>query len=239
MRKILIVKTGSTLPSLIERRGDFEDWFIDGMGVGPDDLLVIDVRKGQSFPELEQIGGVVITGSHEMVTDHWGWSERTAQWLRIVVAASVPVLAVCYGHQLLAQALGGKVDYNPHGREMGTVDVFLTEEAKADELLGIYRSPIRVQVSHAQSVLRLPKSAIRLGWSRDDPNQAFRIGEKVWGLQFHPEFDKEVVQAYIEYHREMLIKEGKNPEQLIRNNEETEFGRKILRRFSIIAKSAI
>jgi GMP synthase (glutamine-hydrolysing) len=237
MQKILIVKTGSTLPALSAQRGDFEDWFISGMGLGRDQVMIVDVCKGAPLPGFNKISGVVVTGSHDMVTDRLAWSERTAEWLRGAVAAVVPILAVCYGHQLLAHALGGVVDYNLRGREMGTVDVFLSEEAKEDSLLVSYQSPIRVQVSHAQSAMQLPKGAIRLGWSQDDPNQAFRIGEKVWSLQFHPEFDLEIVQTYIEYHREALIQEGKNPDELIRHSEDTDYGREILRRFAQIVKS--
>lgn len=232
MRQFLIVKTGSTLPALLAQRGDFEDWFVSGMGLSGDKVRIVDVCKGVPLSAFNEISGVVVTGSHDMVTARLAWSERTAEWLGRAVEAGLPILAVCYGHQLLAHALGGEVDYNPRGREMGTVDVFLTEEAKGDELLGNYRSPIQVQVSHAQSVVQLPKNAIRLGWSQDDPNQAFRIGKRVWGLQFHPEFDKEIVQIYINYHREALIKEGQDPDALIRNSEDTEFGRQILKRFA-------
>jgi GMP synthase (glutamine-hydrolysing) len=237
MRQFLIVKTGSTLPALLAQRGDFEDWFISGMGLSGDKVRIVDVCKGVPLPGFNEISGVVVTGSHDMVTDRLAWSERTAEWLCRAVEAGLPILAVCYGHQLLAHALGGEVDYNPRGREMGTVDVFLTEEANGDELLGNYRSPIQVQVSHAQSVVQLPKNAIRLGWSQDDPNQAFRIGKRVWGLQFHPEFDKEIVQIYINYHREALIKEGQDPDALIRNSEDTEFGRQILKRFAQLVQS--
>ena len=232
MRQFLIVKTGSTLPALLlAQRGDFEDWFVSGMGLSGDKARIVDVCKGVPLPAFNEISGVVVTGSHDMVTARLAWSERTAEWLCRAVEAGLPILAVCYGHQLLAHALGGEVDYNPRGREMGTVDVFLTEEAKGDELLGNYRSPIQVQVSHAQSVVQLPKNAIRLGWSQDDPNQAFRIGDRIWGLQFHPEFDKEIVQTYIDDHRAVLVKEGKDPDELIRNCEEARFGKEILQRF--------
>jgi GMP synthase (glutamine-hydrolysing) len=237
--KILIVKTGSTLPEFVAQRGDFEDWFIAGMGLSAENTSTVDVCKNQPLPDPKQVKGVVVTGSHDMVTDRLAWSESTAQWLAGAVAAGVPILAVCYGHQLLAHALGGAVAYNPRGREMGTVDVFLNEEAKGDLLLTGFKSPLRVQVSHAQSVARLPEKAVLLGRSADDPHQAFRIGQNVWGLQFHPEFDKQIVQAYIAHYRDALLQEGQDPEALIRNVEETRFGREILQRFvRLVGKTA-
>ena len=133
MGKILIVKTGSTLPELQARRGDFEDWTLARLGV--DAARVVDVTRGERLPDATGFGGVVVTGSHDMVTEHLPWSERTAEWLAGAVARQVPTLAICYGHQLLAYALGGDVNDNPQGAEYGTVEVALAPEAAADPLL--------------------------------------------------------------------------------------------------------
>jgi GMP synthase (glutamine-hydrolysing) len=109
MLNILVIKTGSTLPSLLDRQGDFEDWVIAGLGVPRDQVQVANVQAGDVLPEPDDVAGVVITGSHSMVTDHEPWSERAAAWLRRAVVRQTPVLGICYGHQLLAYALGGEV----------------------------------------------------------------------------------------------------------------------------------
>jgi GMP synthase (glutamine-hydrolysing) len=234
--KILIIKTGSTLPSLRSRKGDFEDWIVAGMGVKDGQVTVVDVTAGSALPENGTYGAVVITGSHSMVTERHKWSERTASWLALEVASGTPTLGICYGHQLLGQALGGTVQQNPLGWEMGTVEVTLCEPGLQDEVLGGGEATIRVHVSHTQSVLRLPKNAVRLASNGRDINQAFRVGASVWGVQFHPEFDAEIVRAYIEHCRPKLIAEGQDPDRLIQEAEDTKSGSEILARFAQVAR---
>ncbi|RPI77170.1 MAG: GMP synthase, partial [Desulfobacteraceae bacterium] len=98
MQPFLIVKTGSTLPTLSAHRGDFEDWFVSGLGIEKSRVMIVDVQNGGSLPACTEISGVAVTGSHEMVTDRLVWSEKTAEWLRGAVTAGLPILAVCYGH---------------------------------------------------------------------------------------------------------------------------------------------
>ncbi len=238
MKKTLIIKTGSTHPALAARKGDFQDWIIAGLGLPRDRIAVVDVTAGEALPAPDAVDGVVITGSHAMVTDHAAWNERTADWLRDVVTHPAPVLGICYGHQLLAYALGGAVDDNPRGFEIGTMDVRLDPEARADPLLRDLPDPVRVHLSHRQSVLALPPGARRLAWNDADAYQAFVYGDHVWGLQFHPEFDADVVRAYIAHNRGHLLSEGQDPERLLAAGEDTPYGETILRRFAHLIGAA-
>jgi GMP synthase (glutamine-hydrolysing) len=171
-----------------------------------------------------------------MVTTHEDWSERVAAWLPGLVEREIPLLGICYGHQLLAYAMGGEVGDNPNGLEFGTVEVQLEEEAARDLLLTGFGTSIRVHLSHTQSVLRLPERAQRLASSGMDRNQAYVIGNAAWGVQFHPEFDADIVRAYIAQFKEQLHKEGKNPQQLAANCTDTPVGPQILRRFRAIVE---
>jgi len=232
---ILVIKTGTTLPSLLATQGDFEDWVIAGLGLPFDQVLVVNVQAGAALPEPDDVAGVVITGSHSMVTDHEAWSERTAVWLCEAVERHTPVLGICYGHQLLAHALGGEVGNNPRGTETGTIDVYLNEAGYADRLLGGLANPLRVQVSHQQTVLRLPPGAKHLAGSDRDAHQAFIVGRNAWGVQFHPEFNAEVVRAYVNDEQEIMRAEGQDPDQISAQIEETIYGKEILRRFARLA----
>lgn len=238
MDKILIIKTGSTMPALAARKGDFEDWILRGLGSGPGRAQVVDVCGGAPLPPPAEVSGVVVTGSHAMVTEHQAWSERAAAWLRGAVEAGTPLLGICYGHQLLAYALGGEVGDNPRGREYGTVEVRLTEAARGDALLGGLESPLRVHVGHVQTVLRLPAGATLLASSGADAHQAFVVGERAWGVQFHPEFDAQVTRAYLEANRRALAEEGQDPAALLAASGDTPYGGQILRRFAQLAGSA-
>jgi GMP synthase (glutamine-hydrolysing) len=148
------------------------------------------------------------------------------------VERRIPVLGICYGHQLLAYALGGTVENNPNGREYGTAQLKLTPEAKDDPLFHGLPNPLKVQESHTQSVRILPPGAALLAGNEKDPCQAFVMNENAWGVQFHPEFDAEIVRAYIRVNREALAKEGQNPDKLIKNCSDNEFGGELLRRFA-------
>ncbi|WP_234191935.1 MULTISPECIES: glutamine amidotransferase [Pseudacidovorax] len=197
-RPLLIVKTGSTLEALRARQGDFDDWIARGLGVDDDEIQVCDPRDGGLLPEPGTLRGVVITGSHEMVSHRAPWSERTAAWLARCVEAEVPVLGICYGHQLLAHAMGGEVDFHPGGLEIGTVPLRLASHAQEDPLFAGLPEQFPVQVIHRQSALRLPPGAVPLASNAHEPHQAFRIGRCAWGVQFHPEFDAEAMQGYVQ-----------------------------------------
>jgi GMP synthase (glutamine-hydrolysing) len=229
--KVVIIKTGSTFPALASKKGDFEDWIIAGMEIDRKDTTVINVTNHPSFPDYHDITGIVITGSHAMVTEHHAWSECTAIWLRTVVNRRIPVLGICYGHQLLAHAFGGTAGNNPNGREFGTVKVHLNAAAKKDPLLGILPVMIEVHVSHTQSVLRLPSDAQVLASSETDEHQAFVFGNCVWGVQFHPEFDAEILREYIKTNQQVLQEQGSDPELLLQNCQDTPYGSLLLQRF--------
>ena len=236
MDSILILKMGSTLPSLKSRRGDFEDWIIAGLGLPRAEVVVIDAPAGDPLPLSNGYAGIVVTGSHAMVTERRDWSERAAAWLKENVHGGVPLLGICYGHQLLAHAMGGEVGDNPRGREFGTVEVAMEETARGDELLGGLPRRVRVHVGHTQSILRLPSEAVRLASNPWDQNQAARFGRAAWGVQFHPEFDAEIVRQYIARFEEQLRGEGQDAAELSRTASDTPFGGTILRRFARLTR---
>ena len=238
MGPILLLKMGSTLPSLKSRKGDFEDWIVAGLGLPASEVVVINAPAGDPLPPVNGYTGIVVTGSHTMVTERRDWSERAAGWLRENVHAGVPVLGICYGHQLLAHALGGEVGDNPKGREFGTVEVTMEENAGEDELLGGLPRQVYVHVGHTQSILRLPPGAARLASNARDQNQAARFARAAWGLQFHPEFDAEIVREYITSFEGVLRGEGQDADELRRTVSDTPFGGTILRRFARLARQA-
>jgi GMP synthase (glutamine-hydrolysing) len=198
MPPLLIAKTGETLQDCALRCGDFEHWFVRGMGIDPADTRVVCVHQGEPLPTHGEVSGIVVTGSHAMVTDRAPWSEALAEWLAEAVPRGLPVLGVCYGHQLLAHALGGEVDYHPAGPEVGTVPVRLTPAAQTDPLLGRLPEAFYVHATHAQSVVRLPPGAVHLAGNAFEPHHAFRVGERAWGVQFHPEFDIHIMRTYVQ-----------------------------------------
>lgn len=241
-RPILVLKTGEAVPTVKAVRGDYEAWIAHGMGrsLAPGDVEVAAVYLGDPLPAPARVAGVVITGSASMVSEREPWSERAAVWLAGVVAEdSVPVLGLCYGHQLIAHALGGEVGPNPNGREMGTVEVHFASAApsQAPQSQGSPFSPLfepgsfRGHTSHVEAVLRPPRGAQVLARTRLDPHSALRFGPRQWGTQFHPEFDAEILRGYVEARREILLGEGRDPDAMLAGIEETPELARVLERF--------
>ena len=138
----------------------------------------------------------------------------------------------CFGHQLLAHALGGQVRDNPRGVEVGTVTTQFASTADTDGLCTGLVGAQAVQASHRQSVIRLPSGAIRLASSAKDPHHAFRIGRCAWGLQFHPEFDRRIVTAYAHYYQSSLQAQGEDASAIAAAAEETPLIAGLLARFA-------
>lgn len=231
MRPVLIVKAGTTVPEVARRRRDFETWISAAMGLSDAQVKLCCVYEGDALPDPHDASAVVVTGSPALVTDREAWSERTADWLRGAVLAKTPVLGICYGHQLLAHAFGGVVEHNPRGRHIGTVDVELTEEAQRDPLFGGFERVLHVPVSHRQSVTQLPQGARLLVTAALDPHHAFALGDCAWGVQFHPEFDADIVRGYIDARRDAIADEGLDPDALFARAQDSLHGTLLLRRF--------
>lgn len=226
----LILQTGTPIPSM-RRRGGFPHWIRVAAGLGEGAIKVVDVEAGGQLPSPEGHAGVLITGSGAMVSHRLDWSEKTADWLRQAVAAGVPAFGICYGHQLLAHALGGTVDDNPRGREMGTVKVRLAAAAASDPLFAHLPAHFPAQSTHVQTVLAPPPGATVLAETDQDGCAAFRFGQHVWGVQFHPEFSTRHIRGYIAARHEALRAEGRCPRKLGASVRAAPAARGILRQF--------
>jgi len=235
MKHVLIIQAGSKLPSLAGVDGDFSEWIVEGMGIaGQVKITTVEPHEDQRLPGCRQFSAVIISGSNAMITDNHAWIIRAEKWIREAVASGIPFLGICFGHQLLAAALGGKVADNPNGIEVGTVEIHLQPHSATDALFADMPEIIPSHVSHRQSVLRIPPGAVHLASSAMESNHAFRFGARVWGLQFHPEFNVEVAQGYLDYYRPVLVKRGVDVDTLTRQVKEYPYGRMLLQRFAAL-----
>lgn len=231
MKKLYIIKLGTTFPATQKRLGDFDRWTSAGLGSVGVETAVVDAEHGADLPDDGQCAGVVVTGSHAMVTDDAPWSVRAEKWIVSLLDARVPVFGICYGHQLLARAAGGRVGYHPRGKEIGTVGVRLLPDRDGDPLFESLPASFSVHVTHAQSVLELPPQAVRLAANAHDPHQAFRLGNCAWGVQFHPEYNTDIMRAYIREQAGELVSAGRDVPQLLQAVSPTPFAAEILVKF--------
>lgn len=236
MKKILIIKAGEKLPSLSDITGDFEDWILEAMGTETIEARIAAVNRSVELPDHDAVASVLITGSSAMVTARTDWMIRTQQWLREAISRRIPTLGICFGHQLLATALGGTVAANPKGVETGTVKLKLTSAAANDPLIGMLPNEASVQTCHSQVVAKLPLGARRLARTDLDGNQSFGIGGYAWGVQFHPEFNTDVVRKYVEHYRTTLQAQGQDPQRILDHCADTPESASLLSRFRDICQ---
>ncbi|MGC4092381.1 MAG: glutamine amidotransferase [Polyangiaceae bacterium] len=225
--RVAIVVTGEPIDSVRAARGGFANLMREALGASVAELVTLDARPGR-LPSLCEFDGVIVTGSAASVTERAPWIVDTERRLAECVAAGVYVLGVCFGHQLLAQALGGDVQRNPNGREIGSVALSLCAD---DALLGAAGTQLCVNMTHVDSVLKLPPRARVLGSTVLDPYAALRFGERVWGVQFHPEIDAAAMAAYVKARRAALDGEGLDAAKILGEVEETPASRGVLARF--------
>ena len=226
----LIIETGQPFPTL-RRYGRFPHWIRVAAGLEEAETVTVNVEQGEALPSREDFAATIVTGSAAFVTDRAEWSERAADWLRDAAHAGMPLLGICYGHQLLAHALGGEVAYNPAGRESGTIHLDLEAPAAEDPLFAGLPASFPAHATHLQTVLRAPEGATVLARSAQDNCHAFRWGERAWGLQFHPEFATHHMRGYVHARADCIARHGGCAGTVSRQVSAAPLARQLLRRF--------
>lgn len=232
MLPLCILVTGEPVEPVRSRRGEFSDLIKARAGAYEGGFLVVDARLAGSekpaLPPSDAIAGLIVTGSPASVTERLPWMVATEAYLARAVRGGTPVLGICFGHQLLGQALGGRVARNPRGREIGTTAL----EVVAPDPLFSEERPFVVNQTHVDAVELLPPGARLLARTPLDDHSAFRYGERAWGAQFHPEFDADVMQGYVSARADILRQEGLDPDALLARAADAEAtGGEVLRRF--------
>jgi GMP synthase (glutamine-hydrolysing) len=201
--RVLIIRTGSTALEVQRNHGDYDRWFRDALA---DHDLAFDLCDAtrSAIPDPSSHAGIIVTGSVKSVLNPEPWMTALADFLRGVEHLGVPVLGVCFGCQILAQARGGRVVLSPAGWEIGAVEVALTEAGLLDPLFEGLPSPLPVLATHEDRVEALPPGGVALAGNAAAPIQAFRAGENVWGVQFHPEATTGILRQLILLRRERL-----------------------------------
>ncbi|MGM9998810.1 MAG: type 1 glutamine amidotransferase [Candidatus Bruticola sp.] len=161
-------------------------------GLKKEQLIVCNALETSLEAGLESgfqaviIGG---TGDFSVVNDRPVFYNPLLKFVRHLCENSFPVLGLCYGHQIIAQAMGGEVITESHERsETGTYLMTLTEAGRADIVLADSPSSFWAQQGHHDAVVSMPDSFIRLAYSDRCTWQAMHLnGKPIYGFQFHPE----------------------------------------------------
>jgi GMP synthase-like glutamine amidotransferase len=211
-------------PLVVEAGHELDEW---GFGWG-----TLPPRPLDSYDAVLIFGG----GMHVDQEDEHPWLRDESQWLRALLEGSVPVFGVCLGSQLIAQATGAEV--GPLAApEIGWTEVELTNEGAEDSVLSVL--PTRFEAFHWHHYAHeLPDGAVALARNAACL-QAFRLGERCWGVQFHPEVTEPQLEGLIVNERDP----APDPERLLRQTRErigrwNELGRRLCRAFLAAAEDA-
>jgi len=198
---------------------------------------VIRLHDGEALPHPAAVTAVIVLGGAMGANDdsEHPFLTELKEFIRTVVERETPYLGVCLGGQLLAAALGAEVVSNSC-TEQGSYSVTLTEEGCTDRLFdGI--SPAFITFQWHNDSFAIPREGVRLAFSGTCPNQAFRVGSRAWGLQFHPEVNAAIVGNWSSWTAETAART--DAIVTIYRQRETEYcevARKMVKNFVAIAK---
>ncbi len=177
----------------------------------------VRVADGQPVPaNMKGAGGLIVMGGPMGVyqTDRYPWLRDEMRLIEDAMKLNLPVLGVCLGAQILAAALGAKVDRNPNGKEIGWHPIRLHDSAKDDRLMRGLPATMTPFHWHGD-IFDLPPGAISLASSEKTPCEAFRMGDQAYGFQFHFEVTREGVAAMAEAFAKELVRENIPADRMI------------------------
>ena len=159
------------------------------------ELVVYDVCHGQLPAAVDECAGYLTTGSKYSVYDDIDWIHALADFVRSLHESRQKLVGICFGHQMIAHALGGSVAKSDHGWGIGSKPVQLL---KLKPWMQPEKSAYQLLLSHQDQVQSLPEEAEIIGSNEHCPISMFTIGEHFLGIQAHPEFTAPYAEALMD-----------------------------------------
>jgi len=204
--KLGILKTDTVRPEWVPEFGEYPDMFVALLGrVDPTmEFVTYDVESGQYPDDIDEVDAYLITGSKSSVYDDKPWIPPLVEFVREIAARDKKIIGICFGHQLVAQALGGKTEKSTKGWGVGLHTHTFTETPAwhdgGDEQLHIL-------VSHQDQVVKTAEGTRVLAGSDFCENAVCQIGDQILTFQGHPEFLPAYSREIMEFRRELFGEE--------------------------------
>ncbi|KAH8658037.1 Aldehyde/histidinol dehydrogenase [Xylariales sp. PMI_506] len=211
--RIAVLECDVPVPAVQASRGSYGDVFRDllekglcglrseGEGVQLE-LTKWDVVTAQSYPDIENVDALLLTGSKHTAFEDKPWILKLIGYVKNVLETTTkPVVGICFGHQIIGRAMGAKVGVSPGGWELSVDEFHLSTEGQ--NLLGGLSS--KLHQMHRDAVLEVPNGVVNLGSSPSCPIQGLYQPGRILSFQGHPEFDSEIMGAILKTRHEQGI----------------------------------
>ncbi|KTD20208.1 glutamine amidotransferase, class I [Legionella lansingensis] len=173
-------------------------------------FVVYDAKHGELPSHTDEADAYLITGSRHGVNDDFPWITNLEEFIRQLHQVQKKVIGVCFGHQLIAKALGGKVIKSPNGWGIG---MSINKIIQKKNWMIPAQDNLNLLVSHQDQVIEPPKEAEILAQSDFCPFYMMQINENLFTIQGHPEYSKAYTQAIIE-DRKIILGEERSEQGL-------------------------
>ncbi|MEX0599414.1 MAG: type 1 glutamine amidotransferase [Rhodothermales bacterium] len=199
--RILLVQARSARDIVIQE----QECFQERCRIRLEQIRTVNVLSDRLDEEaLGRADALMIGGAGEFsAVDDYPWMAEMLELVRMAYRRRLPTFGSCWGHQIIARALGGRVVNDSELAEMGCHSVLLTPAGMEDPLLGAFPQRFLANMGHHDRVVELPAEGIELAYSETQRYQAFRIaGRPMYGTQFHSELDAERERERLHRYRE-------------------------------------
>ena len=194
--KLLIISAGPGLDEIRNIYGHAIDWISSFINDASLEIHISHIYKNEDF-DHSGYDAWIITGSASSVLDNDNWISNLKNKIKYAYKTSIPLLGICFGHQIISEALGGKVVHNIKGWELGAYKIDFNQKGRDSLLFNGIDSNDYFYFSHEDIVSKLPPSAVELA-SNNMGLQSYSINDRIFGVQFHPEFSFDVIRKYVE-----------------------------------------
>lgn len=202
--KIGILETGLLPSELSTEYGSYSQMFVTLLGGGDEQLSFVNFRVIEDqFPEsVDECDGYLITGSKHAAYEDLPWIHRLKDFVREIHAAKRPMLGICFGHQVIAEALGGKVEKFSGGWGVGRHEYQLQAPVVG---LPTDQKTLTINAFHQDQITQLPKGASVFASSEFCPYAGLSYGDTILTVQAHPEFTNQFETALTASERASMV----------------------------------
>ena len=201
--KLGILKTDTVRPEWVPEFGEYPDMFVDLLGQADPDLQfqVYDVENGEYPADIDEVDAYLITGSKSSVYDDKPWIGELMDFVRQLDQRRKKLVGICFGHQLVAQALGGKTEKSSKGWGVGLQYYRFSEAPKWHDKEAL---EFGILASHQDQVVRNAAGAAVLAGSEFCENAVCQVGNHILTFQGHPEFVAQYSREIMNFRRKMI-----------------------------------